>query len=682
MRLLRLIGLVATIAAVYFAQSIFDHQNLSQLLPVWLLDAYPPLYGFTRWLPADLFEFALWVLTLAAIGFGLLTPAWRTTASDRPKTPPAMLGIDGQGRFVWLIDRICAALALLSAGVTLAYTWRTGSDSRLVQVAWAGAVLLYLLGHISLRGRSPIPAWSIHNRQTTPETHSPPYGVFLGMLLLAVAVLLGWPLVRTPIGIATADAQIGLRTLAIARGLDARLFTGDPALIPQFAVMPTAIIMRLSADPLLGLRLTGLFTSLFTILMTWLLGCELFRRPILLDYFGETLEDQGQWPALLGAAILATNYIFIQFSHLPIYLEPVGWGCLSSWALLRGMRTGDRLTFALSGVVVGIVVLLYPSGFVFLLLAPLWGLGVWLLRRVQPQALRKNGVDGAMGWRRFFTWSGGVFVVIAPAIGLWVRSPSLFWAIFPQPLSKNLWSSFSMLTFRTNPAGVAGYSTHLLASLVAPLFLLTLSALLFNLDRLPGLLLALWLASGLFIGSVLPPNTPAWANLLPLLPAIALAIAFTLDRIHITLVATLGTWVIRAATYLAVGLILWVGFATWVSDYQFVRLNGSAASYAGYAIRQLEDNTPAILLLGQQKDSVNWSNPIVDFLTSNAISAQQRLTLIPEQWPTSLPPHSRVIIQPEDQGFLDGLRSRYPDASTTMERDLYGNPVLYLFALP
>ncbi|MFN8495559.1 MAG: hypothetical protein U0350_48635 [Caldilineaceae bacterium] len=682
MRLLRLIGLVATIAAVYFAQSIFDHQNLSQLIPIWLLDAYPPLYGFTRWLPADLFELAIWILAVAALGFGLLTPAWRTWTGDGGNAPSATVHRLEPRRFVWFAGLICTLLAILSGGVNLAYLWRTGSDSRLVQVAWAGALLLYLLGNIPIRSRLPIPAWQVQPRTLDPEIPSGHQGLFLTLLLLAVAVVLSWPLLGAPLAIDERTAEIGLRALAIARGTDARLFAALPNLIPQFAVVPTAITMRLSGDPLLGLRLTGLLTSLFTIWATWLLGHELFRRSPLLGYFGETLEDQGQWPALLAAALVATNYVFIQFSHAPIYLEPVGWGCISNWALLRAMRTGDRLTYALSGVVTGVAVLLYPSGFTFLLLAPLWWLGVWLLRRVQPKTRRKNSAYSAIGWHRFFTWVGGVFVGIAPMLGLWVRTPTLFWSDFRAPFLKNLWPLFSMLTFRANANGVNDYSGHLLASLVAPLFLLAISALLFNLDRWPGLLLFLWLASGLFVSSLLPQDTPAWANLLPILPALGLAIAFTVDRIRITLVAAAGTWALRTTTYLAVGLVLWVGFATWVSDYQFSRLNGNAASYTGYAIRKLDADVTPVLLLGQQSADIHWQTPIIDFLASNSANAQQHLTLNPEQWSPNLPPHSRIIIQPEDQGLIDAVTSHYPSGRLTTQRDLYSNPTLYLYALP
>ncbi len=682
MRLLRLIGLVATIAAVYFAQSIFDHQNLSQLIPIWLLDAYPPLYGFTRWLPADLFELALWILAGAAIGFGLLTPAWRTWTGDGANAQHETTSPFEPRRFVWFAGLICASLAVVSGGATFAYLWRTGSDSRLVQVTWAGALLLYLLGNIPIRSRLSLSAWRAQQRTLDPEIPSGHQGLFLTLLLLIVAIVLGWPLLGTPLAIDARTAEIGLRALAIARGTDERLFTAVSTLITQFAVMPTAITMRLSSDPLLGLHLTGLLTGLFTIWATWLLGQELFRRAPLLGYFGETLEDQGQWPALLAAALVATNYVFIQFSHTSIYLEPVGWGCISNWALLRAMRTGDRLTYALSGVVTGLAVLLYPSGFTFLLLAPLWWLGVWLLRRVQPKTLRKNSPYGAIGWRKFFTWLGGVFVVIAPMLGLWVRTPALFESYFRGPLFKNLWPIFSMLIFRANPEGVVGYTSYLLASLVAPLFLLAISALLFNLDRLPGVLLFLWLASALFVSTLLPQDTPAWANLLPILPALSLAIAFTIDRIRITLVAAVGTWALRTATYLTVGLVLWVGFATWVSDYQFSRLNGNAASYTGYAIRNLDADATPILLLGQQSASIQWQAPIIDFLTSNSANAQQHLTLNPAQWSPSLPPRSRVIIQPEDQGLLEAVKIQYPNGRLTTQRDLYSNPTLYLYALP
>lgn len=688
MRLLRFVGLLITIAAAYFAQSIFDQQSLSHLLPAWLLNAYPPLYRFTRWLPADLVEFGLWLLALAALGFGLLTPPWRTPATEVLRTEVFRQFRPNTHRLVWWVGRVCVLLAVISAGVALFYTWRTGNDSRQVQVAWAGALLIYLLGNLPAHRATAKPApWLAQTKRPGGEVYPRYHWVVLALLLVITGILLGWPLQRrVPLPLPEPDAQIGLRAWAIANGTDTRLFTTSPDLIPQLAVAPAALAMRLTGNPLLGARLTGLFVSLLTIVATWLLGNELFRRPLLLGYFGETLEDEGQWVALLAAALVAINSAIIYVGRVPVYLEPVGWGCLSGWALLRGLRTGDRLAYALGGVLAGFVALLHPSGLTFLCLAPLWWVGVWLLRVTQimrsRQANLPNAASPSISGGGFFVWLIGVLIVTAPAIGLWLRAPALFWDRFADPFWQNLWSILSAIPQPNQMNGLLGSPIPLLASALTPLFLLAIGALLLNLDRLPGLLLFLWLATGLIMGSNLVKAPSIWVNLLPIVPALALTIAFVLDRIRITLLASLGTWLAQATTYLAIGLVTWAGFAAWVDDYQLARLNGNAASYTGYAVRALAANQTAVLLLGQQAKVSNWDVPIVDFLAMKSPAARAHLALAGEQWPQSLPPHSQVIIQPEDQTWVVPVMSRYTGGRLTTQRDLHGNPVLYLYTLP
>lgn len=688
MRLLRFVGLLTTIAAVYFAQLIFEQQSLSHLLPTWLLNAYPPLYRFTRWLPADLFEFALWILALAALGFGLLTPPWRTPAIEALRAQVFRQIRPNTHRLVWWVGRVCVFLAVLSAGVALFYMWRTGNDSRQVQVAWVGALLIYLLGNLPThRATARQAPWLAQTKRPSGEVYPRYHWMILALLLVITGLLLGWPLQRRiPLPLHELDAQIGLRALAIANGTDPRLFaaTSDP--IPQLAVAPAALAMRLTGNPLLGARLTGLFVSLLTIVATWLLGNEIFRRPLLLGYFGETLEDEGQWVALLAAALVAINAAIIYIGRLPVYLEPVGWGCLSGWALLRGLRTGDRLAYALGGVLAGFVMLLHPSGLTFLLLAPLWWVGVWLLRITQTarshQTNPANATSPAMSWGGFFVWLSGVLITTAPAIGLWLRVPALFWDRFAAPFWQNLWPILSAIIQPNQTNDLLGSPSPLLASALIPLLMLAIGVLLLNLDRLPGLLLFLWLATGLIAGSNLVKAPSIWVNLLPIVPALALSIAFVLDRIRITLLASLGTWLAQATTYLAIGLVAWVGFAAWVDDYQLTRLNGNAASYTGYAVRALAANQTAVLLLGQQADVVNWDVPIVDFLAMKSPAARAHLALAGEQWPPSLPLHSQVIMQPEDQTWVAPVMSRYTGGRLTTQRDLHGNPVLYLYTLP
>ncbi len=689
MRWLRFAGLAVTLVAVYFSQSIFDH-NLSQLFPTWLLDAYPPLYQFTRWLPSDLFELALWVVALAAIGFGLLTPQWRVPPdphADQAVLPlrPASL----QSSREWL-GFICMLLALASAVVNLAYLWRTGSDSRQVQIAWAGALLIYLVGNLPVKAnyafRTP---WSRADRRAldseNPTNRPVRYWFALGLICLVTVLLWAWPVRGIQLAIDEQVAQIGLHAMTIAQGVDVRLFEGGRNGIPQLAFVPAAIAIRLTGDPLLGLRVTGLCSSLFMILATWLLGCELFRRPALLGYFGEVIEDDGQWIALLAATLVALNVAVFYFSRLPVYLEPLGWGCIGGWALLRGLRTGDRLAYALSGVLTGLVTLLYSSGLTFLLTMPLWWIGAWLLRRTQAQ--RPVHGFGRANWSAFFVWLGGIFVVIAPVGGLWLRLPSLFLARFQALQLDHLGAAVGVLNHGPalgwfNPNTPVGYPTHWLGSILAPLFLLAIGALLFNADRLPGLLLLLWLAIGVMVGSSFAISQPNAVNLLPILPAIALAIAFTLDRIRLTLLATLGTWLVQATTYVALGVVLWAGLSSWIYAYQGIQLSGNAANNSGYAVRALGANELAVLWVGQQNSGVNWHTPALEFLTTNTPSARSQLTLTPDHWLPTLPLHSTVLVQPEDYASLAAIATHYPGGVLTTQRDLRGNPMLYLYVSP
>ena len=81
MRFLRLVGLVASVAAVYFANYIFQQRSLSDFFPTGALQRIPTLYTLARWLPEDLLTLALWTSLLAALGFGLVATSWPTYVS-------------------------------------------------------------------------------------------------------------------------------------------------------------------------------------------------------------------------------------------------------------------------------------------------------------------------------------------------------------------------------------------------------------------------------------------------------------------------------------------------------------------------------------------------------------------------------------------------------------------------
>lgn len=93
------------------------------------------------------------------------------------------------------------------------------------------------------------------------------------------------------------------------------------------------------------------------------------------------------------------------------------------------------------------------------------------------------------------TWLGGLLIAGAPRFGLWLRTPTLLTDHFQGALKPDLWATLLAFTVRANGANPLTYP--FLDSILAPLLLLAIGALLFNLDRLPGLLLLLWLGGGL-----------------------------------------------------------------------------------------------------------------------------------------------------------------------------------------
>ena len=79
--------------------------------------------------------------------------------------------------------------------------------------------------------------------------------------------------------------------------------------------------------------------------------------------------------------------------------------------------------------------------------------------------------------------------------------------------------------FWTPDASTAlGYSGPFVINLLAPIFVVSIGALLLNLDRLVGWCLLTWIGAVVLFSSLANPTTPDWPTLLPLLPAAGLAV--------------------------------------------------------------------------------------------------------------------------------------------------------------
>ena len=85
MRFLRFLTLCVLVAAVYFAQYLFDHRSLADFFPAWIAVFAPQIYRLRNWLPDTLLFVGGWLSLLGALGFGLLAPLWHgdVVADDR-----------------------------------------------------------------------------------------------------------------------------------------------------------------------------------------------------------------------------------------------------------------------------------------------------------------------------------------------------------------------------------------------------------------------------------------------------------------------------------------------------------------------------------------------------------------------------------------------------------------------
>jgi len=341
-----------------------------------MLDYFPILFQFTRWRPADLMNLGLAMTVLSSIGFGLVSSQWIGEYSYY------LLGREPDVVVEPTVDRRRLAGIWFSVGTVLltiatcavAYVSITifvnNGETLWLQLTWIISVFLFLFGSLMLDG-----------------------------------VLYGWNPERIPTLVDESTAQIGLQALEIARGNTSGLFFPGVTGSPMLTYLPAAIAIRITGDPLLGIRLGA------------------YQIPI---------EDDGRWIANVATALLAFGYAILHFSRGPIYLAPVAWGTLGLWALLRGLRTGDWFALALSGALIGWGSVMYAGGLLYLIITPIWWIGVWLLRR---EWLYNRGFGvGAPG---FLLWLGGMVIMIAPILAVWLVDNETFTAFTQKDIILN-----------------------------------------------------------------------------------------------------------------------------------------------------------------------------------------------------------------------------------------------------
>ncbi len=709
-RVIRFILLLAVIVIAFIATPTFALRPFASLLPTDFMADSVPIQQFRQWVTDDLARFSLLLTSCAALTFGLLAAPWpfdatlfmptgtrsqATAVTDRPR----------RRRLRWW-SGLLLLLVALGGTIGLLFWQQRNGETVLLHLSWVGSSLFFLMAASLLTPQSVLPAQSRVDSVTgAPSTLRYTVGWRALLLLLFLFLLLiGWKVTTAPAVVDDAVAAIGLQGLAMTEGEQPALFSVAPLLsqsdnlVFQVAIVPTALLIWVTGDLLLSTRLIGLLAALLAVGATWLIALELFtRRPT--PPGGSTLiaeftpiEDNDRSAMIVATFLVMIHIALLYYSRQPILLEAMAWGTMGCWALLRGLRTHDRLALALSGLLLGISYLFHGGALTFLLTALLWWVGFGAAQMGLLPHLERTPKAGRLHGGDFLLWLLGFALISAPFLSMRMAELLLWFNQVPTSVGSAL-----MVLLSSFSPPVATYPAPFYNPLLLPLFPLLFGVLLFNFDRRLVWMISSWMGSGLLVAALLQPQGLRWELLLPLIPAIALALAFTLDRLRVTLARVGGRWIQQFLTYFLLGLLLWIGFQNVTTYYSFLLRQRDSISTIGYALRTLPVDQPVLLYLSPESTLVPQFTDATDgelgsvplplrFLTNDNLDFKGGRVRFVTALPASIAPATTVIFFPEDpvmaqSGTLDYLRTTYPSGTALVKRDILANPLLILFTV-
>jgi hypothetical protein len=652
----------------------------------------------------DLRDLAILLLAIAAVTFGLVAAPWPLTIAPLAAVPTtfALPAARRRQRLAWFLVSMAillVALATFFVRIAPAPAAPAGQGISFVvpadllalaerilwlpELLWAGGLLSFFVGCGLFPWRFAQDVAEAPDGRTAKAT---PVGWWrLLLLLLAAALLYSWQLLEIPGTVHPSVAQVALWANDWGAKGDVYLFARTPLMLESALYLTslggavTALFLRVTADLLLSVRLAGILFALVTIAATWLLGAELYHRTPSPSPTDPTL-DQGRWPALLAAILVMTTTATILFSRSPVLLEMVGWGMLGCWALLRGLRTGDRLAVGLSSVLLALSALLYSPGIAFVLTALCWWVGYGVVQSGWVPHHSAPTLPGRRFRGYFLLWLVGLCLTVAPTVtGHWFGELAS-----PQLWQGNLTAHWrpTLLAF-AQPGDVSqlgGLTLPFFHPLLTPLLCLAVGALCFNFDRRSAWFLLTWVAVGLLCAMVLPAQAPSWPALLPVLPATALVLAFGLDRLRATLLQSAGGWSRNLFNYLLLGVLVWIGVQNGVAYYDFAQQQTDPVSVVGRELRTLPTDQ-LVFVVGLPATTAD--DPQVRFFTNDWRQPTRSLVVFSENLPATLPPDAIVLLLPSEtaRATVVQLQTLYPGGNLATRRDHRANVLLYRYTL-
>ncbi len=694
MRVIRLGLLLVVILLAFLATPTFNLQPLATLIPADLLADSTRLVGWHYWTIEQLTRFSLLSTALASLTFGVLSMPWPAggnarfvqTAINQPPTDQAQSRGHVEARR-YVLGVLLIFLTLASATVLMALYLRNGTESLLLHGLWVGSIVAFLLA-ARLLTKVPRPPLSTLG---LPEITGG-WVTAIGLLLF-VLFYYGWGMVALPTQTSESAVQRALHAATLVADSNVALFAAyAPSTQPTevsatLALVPTALLFWLTRDLLLSTQLLGLVAALFCGLGTWLLGRELFARRVGAGELYAPVEDNGRSLALTATLLVLTNLALLYFSRQPILLLATGWGIGGCWLLLRGIQRADRLALGLSGLCLGLAILFHNRALVYGVIGLCWWLGFAAARLgLLPHYIRAAKTEqtrsaplkppaATLVWGDWWLWLLGLLLVILPYLPALIDVGQQWSSRLPL-----LWMPTLVAIFTSLDPPTLTYPAPIFHPILLPLLALAAGGLLFNLDRRQGWLIASWLLIALGGIVLMRPSTMQWEPLLALIPATALAMAFALDRLRVTLVRVGGRWLRQLLLFLLVGLLLWMALYSGITYYTYLPQQRDLGDRVGQLLRARTAEQAVVILQDSTEPQLTAADSQLQFLVAPSGVWPAEIEFVTEL-PLALAPGSLVIVPAQQRFWLPRLLERYPNGIHGVVRDHAANPLAYTYSV-
>jgi 4-amino-4-deoxy-L-arabinose transferase-like glycosyltransferase len=507
--------------------------------------------------------------------------------------------------------------------------------------------------------------------------------------LLKLAALLGVALVVRAVGVGEIPRNLagdegiwGLNALAMFEdGRLANPFSTRWFDFPSMSFLVWGLSMRLFGETIAGLRMVSALIGAASVLTTYLLVRELWGRRL----------------AWLAAAILAFGHFHVHYSRLALNNITDGlFVTLCFWLLMRGLRTGARVTFALAGAAVGLAWYGYVGGRLIVLMM-LVVIGVWIVvQRRRPGPIRAGLVVLALA----------MFVAVAPLLFHYLAHPATFASRYNQVsifasgwlareqvitgrsafslLLQQVWKSVSAFHYTPDPTFCYRPGVPLLDFVSGVLMLFGLGAATACRRRRADGLLLLWFWMALVFGWVLTENPPSSQRLVIAAPALAILVALGGDwllRLARRLIGgSSAAWGVVAAGLVGVIAALNLGF--YFFDYTPTRVYGNPTAEISDALCDaLEERAEAPPIYFDGAPVMYWDFGAIAFRMRD----EEGVDFSPETqtWEGEGDRGALFVVLEGRAEDLDWMQERFPGGSLTPHAsEADGRLLFWMYEVP